>query len=249
MSSVYAGILWWPIERASEVLHAWSELVRRGLPDEMTTVGRLLQLPPLPEIPEPLRGKSFVLVQVIHAGEPALAERLIEPLRALGPVMDTVSEIPLPALSHLHMDPKHPVPGVGDGVMLSRLEPETVDALLRVGGPGSGSPLLSLEVRHLGGELGRAKPEHGALASIEAEYALYAVGVAPTPEAVEGMRGYIESVKEAVEPWTARHAYLNFSDTPRDPRTFWAEQAHRRLARIKQEVNPDGLVRSNHPVS
>jgi len=248
IASVYAGILWWPIERASEVLHTWGAIVRRGLPDETTTVGRLLQLPPLPEIPEPVRGKSFVIVEVIHAGDAAAADELIAPLRALGPVMDTVAEISLPALSHLHMDPEHPVPGVGDGVMLTELDPETIDTLLRVGGPRSGSPLLSLEVRQLGGELGRAKPEHGALASIEAGYALYAVGVTPTPEAAAAMRGYIEVVKDAVEPWTAPHAYLNFADTRRDPATFWAEQAHRRLARIKQAVDPGGLVRSNHPV-
>ena len=249
MESVYAGLLWWPIERASEVLHAWGDLVRTGVPDEITTVGRLLQLPPMPEIPEPVRGKSFVVVQVIHAGNPAVADDLIAPLRALGPVMDTVSEIPMPALSHLHMDPEHPVPGVGDGVMLSELEPETIDTLVRVAGPGSGSPLLSVEVRHLGGELGRTKPEHGALASIEAGYAFYAIGVTPTPEAAAGVRSYIELVKAAIEPWTARHAYLNFADTRREPGTFWAEQAHQRLIRIKQAANPDGLVRSNHPVS
>ena len=248
METVYAGILWWPIERASDVLHTWGGIVRRGLPDETTTVGRLLQLPLLPEIPEPVRGKSFVIVEVIHAGEPAVADELIAPLRALGPVMDTVSVIPMPALSHLHMDPEHPVPGTGDGVLLSELGPETIDALLRVGGPRSGSPLLSLEVRQLGGELGRAKPEHGALASIEAEYGLYAAGVTPTPEAAAAMRSYLELVKEALEPWTARHAYLNLADTRRDPGTFWVEQAHRRLGRIKDEVDPDGLIRSNHPV-
>jgi FAD binding domain len=249
MTSVYAGILWWPIERASDVLHTWGGIVRRGLPDETTTVGRLLQLPPLPEIPEPVRGKSFVIVQVIHAGDPAVAEELIAPLRELGPVIDTISEIPMPALSHLHMDPEHPVPGVGDGVMLTELVAQTIDALLRVAGPGSGSPLLSVEVRQLGGELGRARAEHGALASIEAEYGLYAVGVAPTPEIGEAIRAHIEGIKDAVEPWTAGHAYLNFADTRRDPGTFWAEQAHRRLARIKQQVDPDGLVRSNHPVT
>jgi hypothetical protein len=248
MESVYAGILWWPIERASEVLHAWGELARAGLPDDMTTLGRLLQLPPLPEIPEPVRGKSFVIVEVVHAGEREVADQLIAPLRALGPVMDTVSEIPTQALSHLHMDPEHPVPGVGDGVMLSDLRPETIEAILGVGGPGSGSPLLSLEVRQLGGEIARARPEHGALAAIEAGYGLYGVGVAPTPGAVAAVRAHLEVVKETLAPWTARHGYLNFCDTRRDPATLWEEQAHHRLRRIKDAVDPDGLIRSNHPV-
>ena len=81
----YAGILWWPIERDREVLHAWAELTRHELPDELTTVGRYLRLPTPPDIPEPIRGKSFVVVEAIHLGEPKQADELLAPLRALGP--------------------------------------------------------------------------------------------------------------------------------------------------------------------
>jgi hypothetical protein len=249
MAEVYAGVLWFPIERASEVLHTWAELVEKGLPDELTTVGRILQLPPIEEIPEPVRGKSFVIVEAIHLGEPRAADELLAPLRALGPLNDTIASIPLPALSHLHMDPEHPVSGVGDGVMLEALPPEAIDEIVRVAGAGSGSPLLSLELRQLGGEIGRPRPEYGALAAIEAGYALYAVGIAPTPEIGRAVGAHVETVKAAVEPWTARHAYLNFADMRRDPSSFWAEQAHHRLRRIKAEVDPRNMIRSNHPVA
>ena len=66
---------------------AWTE----DLPDEMTSVGRILQFPPIPQIPEPVRGQSFVVVEAIWPGEPGEGERLLEPLRALGPVMDTIA--------------------------------------------------------------------------------------------------------------------------------------------------------------
>jgi hypothetical protein len=49
----YAGILWYPIERGGEVLHAWRDLTESDLPDELTTVGRFLNLRPIPEIPSP----------------------------------------------------------------------------------------------------------------------------------------------------------------------------------------------------
>ena len=60
--------------------------------------------------------------------------------------------------------------------------PGTADLAVTVAGPGSGSSLLSAEIRHLGGALGRPRPEHAALASVEAEYVVYGVGIAPTPE-------------------------------------------------------------------
>ena len=248
LSEVYAGILWFPFERASEVLHAWSELTRGGPPDELTTVGRLLQLPPLPDIPEPVRGKSFAIVEVIHSGDPAEADALLAPIRSLGPVMDTIGPISLPELSRLHMDPEHPVPGVGDGAMLETLPREAVDELVRVAGPGSGSPLLSVEIRHLGGALARPRPEHAALASVEAEYALYGVAIAATPELAAASEQRIELVKAAVAPWAAGQMIPNFAETRRAPRTFWAGAAYERMRLLKDRIDPDDMFRSNHPL-
>jgi hypothetical protein len=75
------------------------------LPDELTSIGRFLRLPPIPEVPEPLRGESFVIVEAYHVGGSAQADELLASLRALGPVSDTIQTVPMPALSHLHMDP------------------------------------------------------------------------------------------------------------------------------------------------
>src|SRR5215212_8792867 len=90
ISQVYAGVLWFPVDRAAEILKAWRAWTEE-MPDEMTSVGRILQFPPIPEIPEPVRGQSFVVVQTIFLGDEAAGSKLIEPLRALGPVMDTVA--------------------------------------------------------------------------------------------------------------------------------------------------------------
>ena len=154
----------------------------------------------------------------------------------------------MPALSHLHMDPDHPVPGVGDGLLLTGLPPAAVDELVRVAGPGSGSPLLSVEVRQLGGELSRPRPEHGALACVDAGYALYAVGIAATSHQRVSVAAHIETLKQALAPWTAGRAYLNFTESRRNPGALWTEQAHHRLRRIKTGVDPMNVIRSNHPI-
>jgi hypothetical protein len=248
ISEIYAGILWYPLERAAEVLHAWRELTEGELPDELTTVGRMLNLPPIPEIPEPVRGKSFVLVEAFHLGDPREADRLLDPLRALGPVNDTIESISMPALSHVHMDPEHPVPGLGDGLMLGSLPNEGLDELLAVAGPESRFPLLSVELRHLEGELGRARPESGALSSIDAAYALYAVGMAPAPDMRPPTRAQVQAIKGAVAPWSAGHMYLNFADSRQPVETMWSEIAFRRLREVKAQVDPLDVIRANHPI-
>jgi FAD/FMN-containing dehydrogenase len=51
---LYAGALFFPIQRTAEVLHAWRAWTGT-VPDEVTSLGRILRLPPLPEVPEPNR--------------------------------------------------------------------------------------------------------------------------------------------------------------------------------------------------
>jgi FAD/FMN-containing dehydrogenase len=75
VTGMYAGLLWWPFEAASQLLHAWRELTRRGLPDAFTTTARLMKFP-ISEIPEPIRGRSFALVDVTHLGSPLAATEL-----------------------------------------------------------------------------------------------------------------------------------------------------------------------------
>ena len=248
VTEAYAGALWYPVQRGSEVLHAWGELTRGDVPDELTTLGRFVNLPPIPQIPEQIRGKSFVLVEAYHLGDPAQADELLSPLRALGPVNDTITAVPVPALSHLHMDPEQPVPGRGDGMMVARLPGEAIDALAETAGPGAAFPLISVEVRHLSGELGRARPGHGALACLDADYMLFAVGSTPVPELAGPVTAQVEAIKSALAPWAARQMYLNFAETQRPAAPFWTEYAYQRLRRIKAAVDPGDLIRSNHPI-
>ena len=247
-AEAYAGVLWYPIEQAAEVLHAWGELTRGPVPDELTTIGRLLNFPPIPQIPEPVRGKSFVIVEAYHTGDPAQADALLAPLRALGPVNDTVTTVPMPALSHLHMDPEQPVPGAADGMMIGSLPAEAVDAFVNAAGPDAAFPLLTVEIRQLGGELARPHTGNGALACLDAGYVLHAAGMTPVPELAGPVTAQIETVKGALAPWAARQMYLNFAETEHPAAAFWTEPAYQRLRRIKADVDPGDIIRSNHPV-
>jgi FAD/FMN-containing dehydrogenase len=245
VTEVYAGILWFPIERASEVLKAWRSWTDT-VPEEMTSVGRLLQFPPIEEIPEPVRGRSFVVVQTIFLGDEAEGAELVAPLRALSPVMDTVATIPTTALSRLHMDPEGPAPGIGDGNMLTDVDDDLVDTLVE---QAVGSPLISVELRHLGGAVARPKPEHGALAAFQSPFLMFAVGIAPTAEAQAAAEKSAAALRAALADWESDHMYMNFAETSRRAQELFSETAYARLKRIKAKVDPANVIRSNHPLS
>src|SRR5262249_11272991 len=154
VAEVYAGMLAFPWERSREVLRAWREWTRTA-PEEVTTAARILQVPPLPEIPEPVRGRSLVVIDGAYVGDEADAIEALARLRALGPEIDTSATMPPDQLLTIHMDPPEPVPGSGDGALLDVVPAEAIDALVHAAGPGSDSPLLMVELRHLGGAVAR----------------------------------------------------------------------------------------------
>jgi FAD/FMN-containing dehydrogenase len=246
VAELYAGVLFWPQERAAEVLGAWSEWAA-GVPDEMTSLGRLLNVPPLEEIPEPVRGRSFVVVEAAWLGDEAGGSEQLAALRELGPEMDTFAMIPPTGLAAIHMDPPEPVPGVGDGMLLRDFPTEAVEGIVRATGPETDSPLVSLEVRHLGGAAGRADAEGGAVAAIDASFTLYGVGMAANEEMKRAGEKRLDQVREALEPWDAG-SLLNFADRPVDPSRLFGGEAYRRLREVKSRYDPDNIFQANHEI-
>ena len=247
LAEVYAGVLFFPAERAAEVLHAWREWIA-GVPEETTSVGRLLNFPPIPEIPEPFRGQSFVAVEVIHCGEVAAGEELVAPLRALGPAMDTIAAVPPAGIVDLHMDPPEPSPWASATAMLGELQATAVDALLEAVGPGSGSQLVSVELRHCGGALSREPEGAGALAALPGEILAFGVGIVPVPEAMAPTEAWLGALSAALAPHASGN-YLNFCDSRVDPLTAFPPETVTRLLEVKQRYDPENLFYANHPIA
>ena len=247
LPELYAGAMWWPWERASEVMHAWREWTL-SVPDEVTSSARIMQLPPIPEIPEVLRGRSFETIDAAIIGGRTFGAGIVQPLRDLGPEIDTFDVAPPIALARLHGDPEEPMPALTEHRLLAELPAEAVDAFVAIAGPDSGSRLTMAEIRHLGGALREIRPGHGALASVEAGYLLFGGGLAATPEMVAGLRQALPPFKAALAEWDAGRGYLNFEETSVGSRSFFDEVTHRHLRRIKAEVDPGDVFMSNHPI-
>jgi FAD/FMN-containing dehydrogenase len=248
VDSLNAGWLVWPWEETRRVLGRWSEWVET-VPDEVTSVGRILQLPPLPELPEAFRGRQLVVVEAAILADEAEADRLLATLRELGPELDTFAQVPATALSELHMDPPEPVPAATDGSLIDAFPREAVDALADVAGPGSGSPLIDVELRHVGGALERAPAGAGALGRIDGRFLVFAAGIVMSPEAAPAVAGAAARVNAAMSAWGSGRKFSNFADVPTDAERLFDPQAYRRLREIRARVDPDGILLANHPIT
>ena len=250
VATLYGGGLFFPGDRARTVLtayRAWAATVG----EETTSSVAVLSLPPLPELPEPLRGQTVVHVRVAHLGGQEDGERLVAPLRAAAPVLlDHLGVLPFAAVDSVHQDPTSPMPVWERGLLLRDLTPATVDALLAVAGPGSGAPVLGVELRHLGGALARPAAVPNAVAGRGAAFSLLVLGVA-TPALADVLPRVGDAVAEAVAPWRAEGALVNFlgdATTPEQVRAAWSPEVLARLLEVKRRHDPADVFRFGHAI-
>src|SRR3954463_6425958 len=141
VASVYGGMMLWPWDDGERVISRWAELTRE-LPDEITSMARLMRIPDIPAAPEMLRGREVTVVTLAYVGDDADGERLVAPLRELAPEVDMVGRMPAIALSTLHGDPDTPMPGMSDTSNLDELPASAVRTFVQ-GAEASPSLLIS----------------------------------------------------------------------------------------------------------
>jgi FAD/FMN-containing dehydrogenase len=246
IEDLYAGVMFFPFERAGEVLHAWTELVPT-LPDDIMSWASLLQFPDAPFVPEPVRGGSFVVVYGAFLGSEGEGRALLRPIRDLGPAMDTFAVVPPAALGELAMDPPDPLPIVSATALLSDLPSGGVDDLVAAAGPESGSPLGMVQLRQLGGALGRRSPGAGARATLPGSLSLFALGVPEDEASAATANAYLRSVEQAVLPYRSGD-YPNFVEEPADTSAFFDADTWARLREVKALYDPSDLFKGNHHI-
>jgi FAD/FMN-containing dehydrogenase len=247
VSSLYGGWLIWPWEQSHEVLSRWAEWTRTT-PDEITSMARIMQLPPIPDVPEMLRGRQIVVVSAAVLGTREDGEWLLGPMRDLKPEIDTFAEMEPLGLSYLHGDPETPVPVLSDTRVIDDLPADAVDAFVAKAGPDAGTALLMAELRQMGGAFGRSGEGHGALDRIDGGYVAFAGGM-PIDEAV-GAKVERDSreLMEAMDAYGHGRSYSNFAERPVDAGDFYPDDVYTRLREVRARVDPDGLLRANHEI-
>lgn len=241
---VHAGMLIWPWEEAEAVFTTWLEMLHE-LPEEFTTTCRLVQMPPFEEIPEFLRGRQLAIFNGAYLGDRDDAAKLLAPLRALNPEIDTFDNIDASALAALHMDPEDAMPYAADHMLLDELDAETIKQLVAAAGAGSGSPMAVVELRHTGGALTRCAPGHGARATLPGQLLYFTVGALMPDLPPAALDGQAAKVRAILEPHKAEQNYLNFSEEAGKLADFFDPHTLERLAKVKAEHDQANIFQGN----
>ncbi|GHH20510.1 FAD-binding oxidoreductase [Streptomyces lanatus] len=253
ISTLYGGGIHFPGEHAETVLRTWTDWTHR-IPEEMCSAFTLLRLPPLPQIPEPLRGGFWARVAIAYTGNPPDADRLLAPIRSAAPVVvDTVEEMPYAAMDRIFMEPQDPLPARESCTLLRDLPPDAITTFLSQAGPESPDcPLLMVEIRHMGGALARPPRLKDAICARDAGYLLSAVGVMMTPPTAEAIEQATTALHTAMAPYGTGHTLINIHGTPGDASDRsrpWTPEVYDRLRKDKSKYDPANLLRFGHTIS
>ena len=254
VGTLYGGNLIYPVEKAAEVLDAYARW-SADLPDEWTTGVAFLNVPPLPALPEPLRGRSVITLRGCYCGEsPDTGEQMLHPIREeLGEtIMDTFGPMPFAAMDSISMDPVDPMGARQHSEMLDELSPDAIETLVEVAGAGSGSPLILLELRQLGGGLARTADRLSTMGMGESRFIMNGIGPAFTPEMAEGVVAYLASVAEATRGFQTGDTYVNFMEldgaSPERVKAAYAPEDYERLVALKDRYDPQNVFRFNRNI-
>ncbi|MFJ8593281.1 FAD-binding oxidoreductase [Streptomyces sp. NPDC093598] len=254
LSRLYGGGIHCHAEHTETLLRAWTDWTRT-VPDEMCSMFSVLRLPPIPQIPEPLRGGFWARVAIAWPGDTAEGEALIAPLRQAAPVaVDTVEEMDYAALDRIHMEPQDPLPARECCMLLRDLTPDAIATYLEQVGPGAGPdhPLLVASVRHMGGALARPSAVEDAVCARDARYFMESVGIMPAPPVAEAVEQATRRLYTAMAPYGTGRTMVNIHGTPGDEQDrarAWTPEVYERLRHDKATYDPSNLLRYGHAVT
>lgn len=248
LSTVVAGPTLWPLERAAEVMKWYRDFIGKA-PPELNGFFAFMTVPPGPPFPEPLHLQKMCGVVWCYSGDPAKADKVLEPVRAMNPALYGVGAMPYPVLQNA-FDALYP-PGHQWYWRADFVNELSDAAIAQHVEHGSRMPTMesSMHLYPIDGAVHRVGRKDTPFTYRDAKWAAVIVGVDPDPANRDRISAWCKKYWEALHPHSAGGAYVNFMmDEGQDRVQATYREHYPKLAAIKQKFDPGNLFRVNQNI-
>ena len=249
--TVAAGPIFYPGERAQEVMRFYRDYVR-DLPDEATTLVNLLTAPPAPFLPAEWHGKKLVALIGCYSGDPDEGMKALQPLRDLGdPVADLIGPMPYTQMQSLidALWPKGTKAYMKAGY-LRELDDHAIETMTRFH-QNATSPSSEIHIQHFGGAIARVGEDETAVGGRQAPFVLNAIASTHDPaDGLDTHADWAQRLYADLEPSLTGGAYINFLSAEGQERVRAAYGAEKfdRLRALKDRYDPTNLFHLNQNI-
>jgi FAD/FMN-containing dehydrogenase len=245
----YAGPMLWEPEDAAEVMKWYREYITTATED-INGFFAFLAVPPTPHFPEHLHGKTMCAIVWCYVGDMDKAEEVFKPIRSFKPpVLDLVGPMPHPALQ-TGFDPVYP-PGhqwYWKADFVNELSDEAIDLYVKHGSTLP-TPQSTVHLYPINGAAHNVGNSDTPWAYRDATWAQVIVGVDPDPVNNERLISWAKEFWEALHPYSAGGAYINFiMDEGEERIKATYRENYDRLVAIKDKYDPNNFFRVNQNI-
>jgi FAD/FMN-containing dehydrogenase len=249
IDTLYAGPMFWELSEAADVLRWYRDFISKQ-PDDLNGFFLFLTVPPGPPFPENLHLKKMCGVIWAYAGDLSKAEEVFKPIRAFKkPALDFVGPLPQPALQSM-FDPIYP-PGLQwywRADFVTEIPDEAIAQHVRFANEMP-TWMSTMHMYPIDGAASRIGKNDTAWNYRKAKWASVTVGVDADPANKEKITNWTKAYWEALHPYSAGGAYVNFMmDEGEDRIKATYGDNYEKLAAIKKKYDPENLFRVNQNI-
>ena len=249
VSMVNFGPTFWPLDQAADVLRAYRKFIVDA-PEYVNGFFAFLVVPPAPMFPEHLHMKKVCGIVWCCTGSAEQTEAATRAMRSVGqPLLDHVGPAPFPVVQST-FDGLF-VPGLQWYWRADNFTELSDEAIARHVEHGSQLPsmLSTMHLYPLNGAAQRVSKTDTAYSFREALFAEVIVGVDPDPANAEKITKWCKDYWDALHPYSAGGAYVNFMmDEGPDRIQAAFRENYDRLAAIKKKYDPANFFRVNQNI-
>lgn len=247
--TVYAGPMLWHLDDAREVLKWYREFITTA-PEEMNGFFAIMGVPPGPPFPEPLHMRTVCGIVWCYQGSSDEANALLQEIRTLRPpAFEFMADMPFPVLQSL-FDGIYP-PGLQwywKADFFRELSDEAIEKHLEHGA-ALPSWQSTMHLYPVNGRTHRVAQDGTAFGYRDVTWSQVIVGVDGAPANREKITNWAKAYYNALHPFGAGGAYLNFMMEEGDERIRAAYRGnYERLTAIKDKYDPSNFFSVNQNI-